>query len=189
MCVRACMHVCVVIYIKVYLYLYVFTPFLSGTQSCPATSFAESVARNREDAQNVSEQSQWLPEYACYPLTRTTPSPSSPSEPVYTNFRHNSNRLGYAKHGVEKQQLGRKLKENQHLLWQEEMRGKVQSRQRTKARSFRPPCLRRDSSPHLRGSRGCPSITEGDCDLRSWEWPPVIKWKLNNVCDRSCIKV
>lgn len=69
------------------------------------------------------------------------------------------------------------------------MREKVQSRQTTNARRLRPLCLGRARSPQIRGSRGCPSITEGDCDLRSQEWPLVLKWKLNNVCNRSSIKV
>lgn len=45
-CVRACMCVCMDIDIRVYLCLSVFMPFLSGTQSCPATSLAESLTRN-----------------------------------------------------------------------------------------------------------------------------------------------
>lgn len=53
----------------------------------------------------------------------------------------------------QKQLLWRKLKENQYILWPQEMRGAIQSRQRTKAYSLRPLCLRRASSPYLGGSR------------------------------------
>lgn len=56
--------------------------FLSGTQHCPAALSEESLAKNRRDSQNLSEQPQWVPEYLC-PGSQEVPQ-APPSEPVHT---------------------------------------------------------------------------------------------------------
>lgn len=107
------------------------------------------------------------------PAPRPPPPPPEPVwgsnlDTVVFNLRHNSNRLGCAKCEVEAAAWKKTENEPIPSLTRRHMR--KSSKQRTEAHSLRPFCLRRASSAHLRGSSGCPNITEGDCDLGSWEW-------------------
>ena len=69
-------------------------PFLSGTQSCSTNSSLKTWPRTGRMPPKVSEQPWWVPEYSCFPLTRIFSG--SPLEPVYANFRHNSNQSACA---------------------------------------------------------------------------------------------
>lgn len=130
-----CVRVCVDIDIRVYLCLSVFMPFLSGSQSCPATSFAESLTRNggrgggmprtclssRGDCQDTP-----VPHSQESPPPTTRPPMQALPQSLFT-LTLDTTLTDLDGLSVEKQQLGRKRKENHYLLWQEERGGKFKA--------------------------------------------------------------
>ena len=145
-----CVHMCMWLSIQMYLCLYVYMPFYlgpravqqphllkvwPGTGRMPRTCLSSHVDCQNMPVHHSQEAPQALPQIL-FALTLDTTLMD----------------LGVLSMG-QKQLLGRKLKENQYLLWPEEMRA-VQSRQRTKAYSLRPLRLRRASSPHLKRLQG-----------------------------------